>query len=403
MHVRFLLFILLIAAAGVVPVARGDAPADVAAVQARVKSIPGGTCVVDGEGRLTEIVLPDGSSLATADAEAFGRLPDLVKLQVFNCRAFDDAMVASIAGLRGLRSLALTNTLVTDDGVATIAASFPDLVELDLSSNTMLSGGAMKAIATLGRLEKLSLMQTRLNDLQLRRLSKLANLEVLDLRGAMEAGDMTLGVVGKLPKLRALKHRSTVVSDAGLEKLAASGTLQALLIQDFAITNDSGRHLAAIPSLESLEIFRCQGFGTEGVLALAPLDKLARLTLRDLPEVGDPALAVLVELPAVERLSLHELASVGDEGLAHLAKAGSLEILDIWSLPKMTDATVAVIAGLPNLRELSIRETGVTEACLDAIAGMPKLESLTFKNGAVSPERAAKLAAKRLRKLDLGR
>jgi hypothetical protein len=40
------------------------------------------------------------------------------------------------------------------------------------------------------------------------------------------------------------------------------------------------------------------------VLALASLKKLGRPTLRDLPEVGDPALAVLGGLPALKRLYL---------------------------------------------------------------------------------------------------
>jgi hypothetical protein len=109
-------------------------------------------------------------------------------------------------------------------------------------------------------------------------------------------------------------------------------------------------------------------------------------------------------LPALKRLYLHELASVGDAGLAHLAAAKDLEVLDIWSVPKMTDATVAVIAGLPNLKELSIRETGCTEKAVEALAAMPKLESLTFKNGAVAPAVAEKAkAAKAWKKLDLGK
>ena len=187
---------------------------------------------------------------------------------------------------------------------------------------------------------------------------------------------MTLGVVGKLPNVRAFKHRSTVVTDDGLAQLAAAPALDSLLAQDFAITNASGPHLAAMKNLASLEIFRCQGFGTEGLLALAPLDKLSRLTLRDLPEVGDAGLAVLADLPALKRLYLHELASVGDAGLAELVAAKNLEVLDLWSVPKMTDATVAVIAKLPNLKELSIRETGCSEKALEMLAAIPTLESL---------------------------
>lgn len=385
-------------------VAHGADPADVTAAQARIGALAGATAAVDAAGDLTEIVIPDGSGITADDVARFGRLTGLKKLHILNCRAFDDAMVATLAGLEGLTSLAITNSGIGDAAVETIAASFPDLVELDLSSNTNLTGAAMKSIASLQKLERLSLVQTRFNDLNFRRLSKLTALEVVDLRGNMEAGDMTLEVLGRLPHLRALKHRSSVVTDEGLAGLANGPALDALLLQDFAITNAAGAHLAALAGLSSLEIFRCQGFGTEGVLALAPLKKLTRLSLRDLPEVGDAGLAVLAELPALQRLALHELASVGDAGLAHLAAAKGLEVLDIWSVPEMTDASVAVIAGLPNLRELSLRETGVTERALDTLAALPKLESLTFKNGTVSPAATGKVkAAKPWKRLELGK
>lgn len=377
--------------------------AGITAAKARIDSIKGGaSCVVDASGTVTAISIPDGSNVTADDVALFGSLTGLEKLQILNCRSLDDGMVESLAGLSSLRSLALTNTAITDTAVKTISESFPQLTELDLSSNTGLTGAAMKSIAALTNLEQLSLVQTRFNDLHTRRLKNLTSLRVLDLRGNMEAGDMTLGVVGELPALAAFKHRSTIVSDEGLAKLSASKTLRSLLAQDFAISSESGRHLAGIPSLESLEIFRCQGFGSAGVLALAPLDKLDRLTLRDLPEVDDAALAVLQTLPRLRRLYLHELPSVGDEGIAHLAAARNLEVLDIWSVPRMTDASAAVLATLPNLKELSIRETGMSEASLDTIAGLPSLVSLTFKNGDVSPMNAKKLTAKNLKKLDLG-
>ncbi|MFM7205746.1 MAG: hypothetical protein ACKO4T_03630 [Planctomycetaceae bacterium] len=394
-----LLTALLIAA----PVPRAADPSDVAAARTRIEAIAGGTCQASPAGDVTEIVIPDGSGLTADDVALFGRLDGLTKLQVLNCREFDDAMVASLGGLKRLTSLAITNSGIGDAGVAAIAASFPELIELDLSSNTNLTAAAMKSIASLPKLERLALVQTRFNDLNFRRLSKLTALKAVDLRGNMEAGDMTLGVLGGLPGLRAVKHRSSVVTDEGLAGLAACGSLDSLLAQDFAITNASGPHLAALQNLTSLEIFRCQGFGSEGVLALAPLKKLSRLTLRDLPEVGDAGLAVLPDLPALKRLYLHELTSVGDPGLARLAGAKQLEVLDIWSLPKMSDASVAVIAGLPSLKELSLRETGCSEQALERLAAHPTLESLTFKNADVSPATAARIkAAKAWKKLDLG-
>jgi Leucine-rich repeat (LRR) protein len=379
------------------------AAADVAAAKTRLDSLGKDAAYkLDGEGRFTEITIEDGAELTADDVALFGRLGDLRALRILNCRVLNDAMVGQLTGLGNLDTLALTNSAVTDAGVETLVQAFPNLIELDLSSNTNLTGAALKQIASLAKLERLALLQNRFNDLNTRRLAKMPQLKGLDLRGNMEAGDMTLEVLGKLPHLTALKHRSTAVTDAGLQGLAESTTLESLLMQDFVITNESGPHLAKLEKLSSLEVFRCQGFGTDGVLALAGLP-LTRLTLRDLPDVGDPALAVLAKLPRLKRLYLHELASVGDEGLRQLAAAKELEVLDIWSLPQMTDASVGVIAALPNLKELSIRETGVTEASVGTIAAMPKLQSLTFKNnGPLSAANAAKLTGKKWSKLDLG-
>lgn len=388
------------AAVAAAPEAAAVAADASAAATARVTAL-GGKVARAADGGITGITIPDGGGLTGDDLRLFGGLPALESLVLLNCRSLDDAFVEALGDQVPLRALAMTNSAITDAGVAAIVAAFPGLEELDLSSNTNLTGTAMRSLAALEKLERLSLVQTRFNDLHTRRLKSLANLEVLDLRGNMEAGDMTLGVVGALPKLRAFKHRSTIVTDDGIERLAASGSLASLLMQDFAITNDAGPHLAACTSLTSLEVFRCQGFGSPGVLALAGLP-LERLTLRDLPQVGDDALAVVAQLPKLRRLALQELASVGDAGLAQLAAAGDLEALDIWALPLVTDASAKVIAALPVLEELSIRETAMTPAALDAIMANERIQSLTFKNGDVPAAVRDKLSQRKWRKLDLG-
>ncbi len=352
--------------------------------------------------RLTEISILEGSNVSEADIALIGRLTDLQKLQIYNCRTLNSAMVAQLSGLKGLTSLALTNTIIDDAAVESIVKSFPNLVELDLSSNANMSSSALKLISELVHLQRLTLVQNRFNELSTRRLSKLPDLRVLDLRGNMEAGDMTLEVVAELPKLTSFKHRSTAVTDYGMEQLSRNGTIDSLLIQDFAITSQSGAHLAKLSKLKQLEIFRCQGFGSEGVLGLKGLH-LERLTLRDLPNADDQALDVLNALPMLRRLYLHEISGFTDTGLKNLGALKSLELLDIWSLPQMTDATMDVIATLPELKELSVRSTAITDASIDAILKMPKLQLLTVKeNSSISEEGIKRLAAKKWTKLDVG-
>jgi len=356
---------------------------------------------MDGD-KLTEIVIRDGARLVDEDIRLFGRLTDLTKLQILNCRALNSEMAKQLSGLKNLKTLALTNTVIDDTAVEMIVKSFPNIVELDLSSNANMSSQVLKLISELKQLQQLSLVQNRFNELSTRRLSKLQDLRVLDLRGNMEAGDMTLEVIADLPKLKAFKHRSTAVSDFGMEQLSRNGSIENLLIQDFAISSQSGAHLAKLKKLSQLEIFRCQGFGSEGVLALKGLG-LQRLTLRDLPIVDDSALEVLKDLPKLRRLYLHENSSISDEGLKNLGASVALELLDIWSLPLMTDASVDVIATLPNLKELTIRSTAVTDAAIDKLMAMPKLQSLTFKeNGSVTAAGLKKLSGKKWVKLDIG-
>jgi Leucine-rich repeat (LRR) protein len=376
---------------------------DVRSAKARLARMGAGAKYVPTEGDLlAEVVIQDGSNLTAEDLVLLGRLADLQKLQVFNCRTLDDEMAAKLAGLSRLTSLALTNSVITDATVELIVKSFPNLTELDLSSNTNMTSGVLKPISGLSKLQRLTLVQNRFNDISAQRLEKLQQLKALDLRGNMEAGDMALEVVAGLPKLSGFKHRSTAVTDSGLEYLSRNQTLDSLLIQDFAISDQSGQHLAKLGKLTQLEIFRCQGFGSEGVLALKGMS-LSRLTLRDLPNVDDRAMEVFDDLTKLRRLYLHELTSVGDSGLQHLTALNSLELLDIWTVPQMTDAAVDVIAALPNLKELTIRVTGVTDATVDKLLGMKTLQSLTFKeNGSVTADGLKRLSNRKWTKLDIG-
>ena len=385
------------------PVADNPGARDVKEARARIDALGPRAKYVPADGdTLTEIVIQDGSNLKADDIALFGRLGDLKKLQIFNCRTLNDEMAASLVGLKNLTSLAITNSVINDATVELIVKSFPNLTELDLSSNTNMTNGVVKILSALTKLQRLTLVQNQVNDIGAQRLSKLVELRALDLRGNMEAGDMALEVVAELPKLTSFKHRSTAVNDAGMEYLSRNQSLESLLLQDFVITDQSGPHLARLGKLSQLEVFRCQGFGSEGVLALKGMG-LTRLTLRDLPNVDDRGMEVFAELPKLRRLYLHELTSVGDAGLKHLSALQALELLDIWTVPQMTDATIDVIATLPNLTELSIRATGVTDATVDKLLMMTNLESLTFKeNGSVTEEAMKKLTTRKWVKLDLG-
>ena len=151
---------------------------DVKAARARIAELGSKSKSTPKDGPLlTEIVIQDGSNVTTDDLALFGKLSDLKKLQIFNCRTLNDEMAAKLSELKDLTSLALTNTAITDATVQMIVKSFPNLTELDLSSNTNMTNSVVKIVSELGKLQRLTLVQNQVNDIGAnKRLSKLKEL-----------------------------------------------------------------------------------------------------------------------------------------------------------------------------------------------------------------------------------
>ncbi|MBU6174544.1 MAG: hypothetical protein KGQ60_12115, partial [Planctomycetes bacterium] len=80
-------------------------PEDVSAATKRVSALGKVAKVTMDGNKLTEIVISEGSQLTDADFLLFGKLTDLTKLQVLNCRVLNTENIKAISGLAGLKSL----------------------------------------------------------------------------------------------------------------------------------------------------------------------------------------------------------------------------------------------------------------------------------------------------------
>ncbi len=344
----------------------------------------------------------DTSDLDAASFDLFAKQPDLEKLLISNYRELSDSMLEQLAPLKNLKSIRALNSSITDDGVRAIVRQFPNLRELDLSSNTLLTGEVMQEIAKLNDLETLTIRYCRFDDFSMLDIAKMPKLKSIDVRANMEVSNTGLGYLAELPMLSSFMHMSSAIDDHGLEALSVAKNMESLHMQDFAISNQAGEYLKRFEKLNNLVVFRCNNFGSEGVLALKGLP-LNRLTLRGLPSLDDTGTAVFRDLPQLKRLYLQELPSVSDAGMMNLVGLKDLEVLDIWMIP-LTDKSMETISKLTNLRELSIRTTNLTDAAVDQILALPKLQRLTFKDNAkVTEEGKKKLRdSKKFRTLDLG-
>ncbi len=207
-------------------------------------------------------------------------------------------MAAQLAGLKNLKTLALTNSVIGDPTVEMIVKSFPNLTTLDLSYNTNLTNSVLKTHLPVERsCERLTLVQNRFNDLGTRHLEKLTEAESAGSprqHGSRRHDHGDRGDVAETGGVQASQYDGQRLRHGvpGAEQIA-----QVAVDAGFRRSrSQAGQYLAKLENLRELEIFRCQGFGSEGVLALKGM-KLTRLQLRDLPMVDDQAMAVFEDLP----------------------------------------------------------------------------------------------------------
>ena len=359
-----------------------------------------GTFELTAEGTVKSIVVTDGATLDESAIDLFAKQTDLEKLFIKDFRILNDAMVEKLAGLKKLKSLQLTNSGISDAALKTIAASFSELANLDISSNVRLTDNALKEIAKMANLESLSMMYCDFSEFGILNISEMPKLKALDIRANMQVGNSGMGYIASLPALKSLKHMSTAVDDFGMESLSQSKGLETLEIQDFSITDRAGDFIRQFEKLTNLIIFRCQGFGSGGLNALKGMN-LSRLTLRDLPSLDDAGMEAFRELPTMRRLYLRELNSVSDTGVMNLVYLKDLDTLDVQEVP-VSDKSVESIAKLENLKTLTLKSTEITDVAVDMLLAMPKLENLTITdNAGVTEQGLQKLTeSKKFKKLE---
>lgn len=356
-------------------------------------------CVLTPEGTVKQITV-DSSALTGESFDLFGKQSDMETLEVSNFRELNDSMIDKLSDLKKLRKLKLTNSGLTDAGVRSIVQHFPELKDLDLSSNTLLTDESIKEIVKLQELESLAVIYCDFSEFAMMDLSSHPKLKNLDIRANMQVGNIGMDFISKLSSLKSLKHMCGAVDDSGMQSLSAAKGLESLEIQDFNITDTAGQSIRAFEGLKNLSVFRCGQFGSGGLLEMKGAG-LTRLTLRDLPAINDSGMDVFREMPSLRRLYLRELASLSDAGMINLVYLKDLEVLDINEVP-ITDKSLESIAKLPNLKVLNIRLTDVTDAGVEHLLTMPKLVELSLKNNpGVTEVMKTKLRdSKKFRKLD---
>jgi uncharacterized protein (TIGR02996 family) len=264
-----------------------------------------------------------------------------------------------------------------------LTASLPRLTHLEAES-PLIEPPALGMLLRLPRLRALSLRGNVVRDTTAMR--GLTGLRHLSLRAywfeadiiqrlvPAEAESLAIDITGlgqsvRWPRLRSLRHHE---GDDG-------GPLDAKEV----------KALASYPMLECLDV-RCRGLKAPAIKALSEMPRLRELALRFADGEKVPSLKALAKAPALESLSI-----TGQMNDQHLIDAAGIRGLRSLSLTHLSGAGrgLAAIAEMPCLEKLQLHHGDCAGDPPVSLAALPVLEKLDMQFQTMAPEAAAALKA----------
>lgn len=306
--------------------------------------------------------------------EGLSHLAALTQMETLYLRdtQVSDAGLVYLKNMAKLKTLSLIGTRVTEKGLVHLQG-LEKLENLELLFSVNETG--LMALSKLPLLKNITVDGDSLGEEGLSLLSKFKSLEhvYIDNTDKMDA------IVKELVNLYGLKELTlgTGLTDKGLVKLKDMKSLQALTIGPSQITGRGIAALAAIPSLQVLQLNQATLESKDDWAALGKLSTLQRLSLRHTrSEVTDTHVAHLAGLQTLKSLSIDAIVikdrkaisslDVTDKGLGYLSKLKSLERL-ILRGAKITDEGIQQLAELPALRWLDVQGCKVTKKGLERL------------------------------------
>lgn len=337
-----------------------------------------------------EVTIPDGFAVmldlnptAAGDPSWLDNLPsDAIDILRADRVPFGDEGFARVARLVGLRHLSMVDAGLTS-AIATHLPRLRHLRYLWLAGNADVDDEAMPAVAALPELQTIGLRFTGVTDAGLESLSKSNSIQaVYGLNTRIT--DAGLAALTRLSELRALsvyadgythdlqfrgKDPNPSITDAGLAHLANCPNLEQLDVRGSELT-DTGleRLVADCPHLRELMVDNTP-VTTKGLRRLGSLSQLERLGCYGTP-IDD---SVAEQFGSLDKLrEIIGDVRVGNAGAENLAALPSLERLPLWG--KCDDGCMASVAAMRSLKDISIQNTRITDEGFALLADSPTLE-----------------------------
>ncbi len=286
----------------------------------------------------------------------------------------DDGLMPAVVRLTGLRELVLVSARLTPKGWAMLA-QLPKLERLYTPQG--MSDVVMVQIADAQSLKDLSIMSSRMTDAGLASIAKLRSLEVMHLEGNDQMSNDGLKALTQLLALRHLRLMGPF-TDRAMMHLAAMPALRVLWLDTTNVTDAGLQRLSQSKSIERLCLHWLDKITDRGVAHLSNMPQLKGLDVQH-ASLGDASLKLLATMPNLDYLHLPNEGPT-DAGVAHLAQLTGLKYLwiDCASNSPLTDESLRVVGGLHRLEKLHIGGTGFTAKGIEHLSGLTALQVLSF-------------------------
>ena len=348
----------------------------------------------------------------------------------------DEGFSIMVRNLSAPASLNINRWDITDESLALIA-DFDSLTGLTLSAAPKLTDASLAHLAKLEKLETLNFANLGIDGSGFEHLSGLGNLKKLIIN-CKDVGDDNLQHLKGLSALREIQIYNESITDEGLAFLSGMPELEALALSGAKIRGSGLRHLngaklksaslrcANLTDEAALHLAKCKNLekikvtgkiSADGFAALIPLnlkefeantfglkDPLAlknfiladrndtKFTFRNVP-LDDDGMSAFKEVASVTFFASLN-TKITDEGLKQLGTREEMTGLDLTGC-KITDAGIdTIIEHFPNVGELVLRNTQVSNASLEKLLKMKKMGRLFIRGSKITPDAAKAFAAK---------
>jgi Leucine-rich repeat (LRR) protein len=286
----------------------------------------------------------------------------------------DDGLMPAVVRLTGLRVLWLNYARITPKGAAMLS-QLPALERLDTPEQ--MSDAVMAQIADVQSLKALNVSPSRMTDAGLTSIATLRSLEVLHLEGNDKMSNDSLKALTQLPSLRHLRILGPF-TDRAMTHLAAMPALRVLWLDTTNVTDAGLQRLSQSKTIERLNLHWLDKITDRGVAHLRNMPQLKGLDIQH-AGLSDASLELLATMPNLDYLHLPN-EGLTDAGVARLGQLTGLKYLwiDCASNSPLTDESLRVIGGLHRLEELHVTGTGFTAKGIEHLSDLKVLRLLSF-------------------------